>query len=88
MGWTNGKQARKKKNIKRMRKIKWEASGLGAPAAKGPAVLIDEIRQQGMMLAYRGVGQGTRSRQSGTQNTGSERSPKGASHRHRRGATG
>lgn len=85
MAWTSGKRLRKKK-MKRMRKIKWEESGLGAPLIKEP-VLIEEIRLQGIMLAYRGVGQGVRSRHSGGQGVNPDR-PAPVIHRRRRGATG
>jgi hypothetical protein len=82
MAWI--KQGRKKRNIKRMRKLKWEESGLGAPAIKWPAVLIEEIRRQGMVLASRGVGQAARAAKPAGQDAISDRT----THRRRRGATG
>jgi hypothetical protein len=81
MAWTSGG---KKRNIKRMRKLKWEESGLGKPAAK-ERPLIEEIRRQGMMLASRGTGQAVRN--PGGPATNADR-PASITHRRRRGASG
>jgi hypothetical protein len=82
MSWMRSKDSRKKKNMRRVPKIKWEASGLGALVEKAP-VLIEDIRLQGIMLASRGVGQGARSRHTG----GSSANSAPAVHSRRRGAT-
>jgi hypothetical protein len=46
------------RRIKPKRKIKWEQWGLGPPPKDQPATPIEEIRQQGMILAGRLLGKG------------------------------
>ncbi len=61
MAWAVGKSLHKAKRVREHRTFKkWEALGLVTPAKDRPAVAIDEIRRQGMMLAGRGLGQDAR----------------------------
>ncbi len=61
MAWAVGKSVQKAKRVREHRTFKkWEALGLVTPAKERPAVAIDEIRRQGMVLAGRGLGQDAR----------------------------
>ncbi|MBM4127794.1 MAG: hypothetical protein FJ247_10670 [Nitrospira sp.] len=55
---------KRKRNLARKPKIRWEVLGLSGPQGPGhgEAASIDSIRQAVSSMASRGLGQGTRSR--------------------------
>ncbi|MGQ0812372.1 MAG: hypothetical protein ACT4OO_14265 [Nitrospiraceae bacterium] len=62
MPWRNANKALKEKKVHRKPKIRWHQLGLNDPALEKNSATMEEIRQQVVALASRGLGQGVRSR--------------------------